>query len=56
MEIVANGVYSNINATSQYVYFTKFGSDIPVYKTPTYGAVNVTNFDAASQAAIRETK
>lgn len=56
MEVVADGVYSNINATSQYVYFTKFGSDIPVYRTPTYGAVNVTNFDAASQAAIRETK
>lgn len=56
MEVVADGAYSNINATSQYVYFTKFGSDIPVYKTPAYGAVHVTSFDAASQAAIRETK
>lgn len=55
MEVVADGTYSNINATSQYVYFTKFGSDIPVYKTPVYGAVNVTSFDAASQAAIKET-
>jgi hypothetical protein len=56
MEVVADGSYSNINATSQYVYFTKFGSDIPVYKTPVYGAVNVTTFDAASAAAIQENK
>lgn len=55
MEVVADGTYSNINATSQYVYFTKFGSDIPVYKTPSYGAVNVTSFDAAAQAAMQET-
>lgn len=54
MEVVADGAYTNINITSQYVYFTKFGSDIPVYKTPVYGAVNVTNFDAASQAAMQE--
>ena len=54
MEVVADGIYSNINATSQYVYFTKFGNDVPVYKTPVYGAVNVTSFDTASQAAIQE--
>ena len=54
MEVVANGAYSNINATSQYVYFTQFGSDTPVYKTPASGPVNVTTFDRASQAAIAE--
>ncbi len=54
MEVVAEGVYSNINATSQYVYFTQFGYTTPVYKTPTYGPVNVTTFDRASQAAIEE--
>ena len=51
MEVVAKGTYNSINSTSQYVYFTGFGSTTPVYKTPAYGAVNVTTFDSASQAA-----
>jgi len=54
MEVVAEGSYSNINATSQYVYFTQFGSETPIYKTPAFGPVNVTTFDRASQAAIAE--
>lgn len=54
LEVVAEGVYSNINATSQYIYFTQFGTSTPIYKTPAYGAVNVTTFDRASQAAITE--
>lgn len=56
MEVVADGVYSNINATSQYVYFTKFGSATPVYKNAVSGPVNVTTFDAASQAALDSAK
>lgn len=55
MEVIAEGVYNNINATSQYVYFTKFGASTPIYKTPAFGIVNVTTFDAASQAALNET-
>lgn len=55
MEVVAEGTYNNINATSQYVYFTKYGAATPVYKTPVSGAVNVTTFDAASQAALNNT-
>lgn len=54
MAVIADGTYTSINATSQYVYFTSYGSDMPVYKTPTFGAVNVTTFDAASQAAIEQ--
>ncbi|MCM1039481.1 MAG: DUF5050 domain-containing protein [Ruminococcus sp.] len=50
-EIVANGVYENINITSQYVYFNQFGESVPVYKTSTYGPVYVSTFDAASAAA-----
>lgn len=53
MEVVAEGTYTNINATSQYVYFTRFGANTPVYKTAVAGAVNVTTFDAASQAAMQ---
>ena len=40
--------------TADYVYFTVFGSDTPMYRTPTMGPVNVTVFDAAETAAIAE--
>lgn len=56
VETVAEGVYKNINVTSNYVYFTAFGSDVPVYKTPTNGAVSVTTFDSAMLAAEKELK
>ena len=53
-EIVRSGIYQNINITSEYVYFNTFGESVPVYKTSTYGAVNVTTFDAGMQAALEE--
>ena len=53
-EIVREGTYQNINITSNYVYFSSFGSPTPVYKTSTYGGVNVTTFDAGMQAALKE--
>lgn len=55
-ETVAEGVYEKINITSQYVYFNQFGESVPVYKTSTYGAVNVTTFDAAQVAAVENIK
>ncbi len=55
-EVVQEGVFQNINITSQYVYFNAFKEPTPVYKTSTYGAVNVTTFDAALQAAADEAK
>jgi len=54
MAVIREGAHSNINATSGYVYFTGFGSTTPVYKTPTSGPVNVSTFDAASNAALEE--
>lgn len=51
-EIVREGVYQNINITSQYVYFNAFNESTPVYKTYTYGPINVTTFDAAREAAL----
>ncbi len=51
MQVVAEGAYHFISSTSQFVYFTAFGSDTPVYKTPAYGPLNVTTFDAAALAA-----
>lgn len=51
-EIVAEGNYTNINCTGNYTYFTSFGSSVPIYKTSTYGSINVTTFDAAKDAAL----
>lgn len=53
-EVVRYGIHQNINITSEYVYFNVFGEPTPVYKTSTYGPVNVTTFDAGRQAALKE--
>ncbi len=55
-ELVAEGVYRDINVTSEYVYFRPFGTDDILYHTPADGAVNVTTFDAAAQSALKEHK
>lgn len=55
-ELVREGVYQNINITSEYVYFNSFNESTPVYKTYTYGPVNVTTFDAAREAALQNLK
>lgn len=55
-ELVREGVYQNINITSEYVYFNSFNESTPVYKTYTYGPVNVTTFDAAREAALKNLK
>ncbi|MCM1387353.1 MAG: DUF5050 domain-containing protein [Bacillus sp. (in: Bacteria)] len=55
-EIVASGVYENINITSQYVYFNQYGASVPVFRTSTTGPVNVTPFNAASNAAAQNIK
>lgn len=52
-EIVAEGVYTDINLTSSYVYFHAYGSDTPVYHTPTDGPIQVTEFEAAKAAAFQ---
>lgn len=56
LEIVAEGVYSDINITSEYVYFTGFNSDVPVYKTSTFGPVDIQTFEAARNAALQNAK
>ncbi len=55
-ELVREGVYQNINITSEYVYFNAFNESVPVYRTYTYGPVNVTTFDAAREAAYANMK
>lgn len=56
LETVAEGTYENINITSQYVYFNKYNETVPVFKTSTFGIVNVTTFDAAMSAAFENGK
>ena len=45
MEVIANGVFQNINITSQYVYFNEFNQPTPVYKQSTYGPVGIGVFE-----------
>lgn len=55
-ELVREGIYENINITSHNVYFNSFSEPTPVYKTSTYGPINVTSFDVAMQAALANIK
>ena len=55
-EIVASGVYNSINITSQYTYFREFGNDTATFYTPTFGSVDVREFNAARDAAIENLK
>ena len=55
-EVVAQGVYSDLNVTSQYVYFHPFESRFPMYRTPVDGPVQVSEFTAAMNAALDNTK
>lgn len=51
VELIASGVYKNINITADYTYFTPFASDTELYRTPTTGSIYVESFDAAMMAA-----
>lgn len=44
MEIVARGVFQNINITSNYVYFNEYDLPAPVYHQSTFGPVLVGQF------------
>ncbi len=45
IETVYDGIYCDINITSDYVYFHPYDSDTPMYHTPVTGMVNVSIFD-----------
>lgn len=51
-EIVAEGNYTAINVTSQFVYFMRFGEDYRMFHAPIYGPVSVSDFGAASAAVV----
>lgn len=55
-EIVADGIYENLNGAGGNVYFNSFGSPTPVYYTPVSGSFMVTEFDGAKEAAVENIK
>lgn len=55
-ETIASGTYTNINITSNYVYFQPFENQVIMYKTPAYEAVNVTEFETAKASALENLK
>lgn len=54
-ELLMEGNFTHINATSRYVYFTAFGAEMPIYRVPIGGSA-VTTFDAAMEAAAANLK
>lgn len=55
-EQIVSGNFSNINMTSDYVYFNQFGYDIPVYRVSRTGSTTVTTFTQAEEAAQKAIK
>ena len=53
-EVIAEGVYHRINATSAYTYFQQFDNDDIIYRTATFGSTAVDNFPEAAAAAMKE--
>lgn len=49
-ELIAEGIFREINVTSRFVYFKAFGDDYTTYCTPTYGLPSVTEFTLARDA------
>lgn len=55
-EIVREGIYHRINATSTYTYFQPFDDDSVIYRTSTFGPVAVDEFPEAQEAALESRK
>ncbi len=51
-EVVAEGNYTRISATSRYVYFSLYDNEMLIYRTPINGPVSVSSFSAAQTAAM----
>lgn len=50
---IQTGVFSNINVTSNYIYFTNFNTDYPVYYVESSGYGSVNTFDNAARATMK---
>ncbi|MCR5210354.1 MAG: DUF5050 domain-containing protein [Lachnospiraceae bacterium] len=51
-EVVRFGVHRNISITDDYVYFREFNNDVPIFRTPTSGNINITTFEDAENAVM----
>lgn len=51
LQIIAEGIYTNINMTSQYVYFQEFGDNATMYHS-SLGSTGYEEFSAARTAAL----
>lgn len=49
-EIVTEGTYRNLSATSNFLYFRDFNDDVTIYHTPINGPVSVSEFISAKDA------
>lgn len=49
--MIAEGIYNNINTTSQYVYFQEFGNATATFRAA-HGSTEVSEFLAASEAVV----
>ena len=52
-EIVNEGVFTNINITSHYVYYNEFKNPLPVFHQETFGPIQISTFDAAKELALK---
>lgn len=52
--LIAEGTYNNINITSTYTYFYRFGDERTIYCTPTFGIPHVSEFTEAKQAVFQK--
>lgn len=48
-EVISQGVYCDINITSNYVYFRSFGNQDAFFQTPTNGPINVTELQIENE-------
>ncbi|MBQ2802610.1 MAG: DUF5050 domain-containing protein [Lachnospiraceae bacterium] len=53
VSVIAEGIYTNINITSQYVYFKEFGDEAILYHSY-LGSNSYSSFQAAVEAAIAD--
>jgi len=53
---LAEGNYCGFGLTSNAFYFREFGMEVPMYKVPLNGALQVQKFDAAQAAALKYVK
>lgn len=54
--LIASGNYTEINITSEYTFFRAFGTEVPLYCTPTFSTPSVREFTEAKEAFLATIK